>query len=176
MVNSLPRRLDIILGQDWLSENGYMLTKPVTGPPYSEIVVEFPAKEKGTRYIEHQLLQPGVICASSLVNCEKTFPCLLVSTSKILIINKIPRLVKPPTHVKETENHHDLFTPKRIQLLSDNLRLGHITERAEEIRNFYKEYVDIFKLQGGILITTTAVIHSIPTLSIPKGRAITSKN
>ncbi|KAJ4425612.1 hypothetical protein ANN_27808 [Periplaneta americana] len=176
VVDNLPRQLDIILGQDWLSENGYMLSKPVTIPPHSETVVEFPTNKKGTRYVEHQILQPGVMCAPSLVNCEQTFPCLLVNTtSEMLIVSKIPKLVKPPANVSEMRNHN-LFTAKRKQLLNEKLRLNHITEGAEEIRSICKEYVDIFKLPGDKLTSTTAAMHSIPTPSIPRGRAITLKN
>jgi hypothetical protein len=36
--------------------------------------------------------------------------------------------------------------------------------------------VDIFKLPGDSLTATTATEHSIPTPSIPKGRAITLRN
>jgi hypothetical protein len=36
--------------------------------------------EKGVRFIEHQILQPGLICAAGLVNCESfEFPCLVIN-------------------------------------------------------------------------------------------------
>jgi hypothetical protein len=60
--------------------------------------------------------------------------------------------------------------------LNENLRLGHITEGVSEIRKICEEYVDIFKLPGDSLSATTAAEHTIPTPTIPKGRAITLKN
>jgi hypothetical protein len=65
---------------------------------------------------------------------------------------------------------------KRVQLLREKLRLSHITEGATDIRRICEEYVDILKLPGDSLTATTAMEHSIPTPSIPKGRAITLRN
>ena len=48
-------------------------------------------------------------------------------------------------------------------------------EGADAIRVICKEYVDIFKLPGDKLTVTNAAVHSIPTPSIPEGRAITLK-
>jgi hypothetical protein len=84
VVDSLNRKLDIILGQDWLVESGYNIQKKVLViiPPYSEQVIRFRTNEKGVCFIEHQLLQPSLIAASSLVNCESNeFPCLVVNRS-----------------------------------------------------------------------------------------------
>jgi hypothetical protein len=64
---------------------------------------------------------------------------------------------------------------KRLQLLNENLRLDHIIEGACD-RKICEEYVDIFKLHGDSLTATTAAEHTIPTPTIPKGRAITLKN
>jgi hypothetical protein len=65
---------------------------------------------------------------------------------------------------------------KRIKLLNEKLRLDHITEGANNIRKICEEYADVFKLPGDSLTATTATEHSIPTPSIPKGRAITLRN
>jgi hypothetical protein len=72
VVDSLPRKLDMILGQDWLEKEGYNFQKntPIIIHPYSEKVVKCKTQEKGVRFIEHQVTQPGLICATSLVNCE----------------------------------------------------------------------------------------------------------
>ena len=81
IVDSLPRNLDIIFGQDWLNNAGYGFQKktPVIIPPYSESVIKCKTLEKGTRFIEHQILQPGLVCASSLVNCEASeFPAVVL--------------------------------------------------------------------------------------------------
>jgi hypothetical protein len=61
-------------------------------------------------------------------------------------------------------------------LLKETLRLDHIKERANEIKRICEEYVDVFKLPGDTLTATTATEHSVPTPSIPKGRAITLRN
>jgi hypothetical protein len=65
---------------------------------------------------------------------------------------------------------------KRLYPLKEKLRLNHIVEGAEDIRKICEEYADIFKLPGDSLTATTATEHSIPTPSIPKGRAITLRN
>ncbi|PNF43129.1 hypothetical protein B7P43_G18012 [Cryptotermes secundus] len=82
VVDNLPRDLDMILGQDWLENAGYGFQKktPVFIPPYCEKIVKCKTLEKGVHFTEHQTLQPGLICAASLVNCESyEFPCLVVN-------------------------------------------------------------------------------------------------
>jgi hypothetical protein len=96
VVDDLPRDLDIILGQDWLEKAGYSFQKrkPIMIPPYSEQVIKCETNERGVRFIEHQLLQPGLIAASSLVNCEADeFPCLVVN------------LTNQTINMVETSNH-----------------------------------------------------------------------
>jgi hypothetical protein len=83
-----------------------------------------------------------------------------------------PRLEKPPTMMqKEFKNQTNRI--KRLLLLNENLRLNHIVEGTDEIREICEEYVDIFKLPGNSLTATTAKEHTIPTPTIPKSRAIT---
>jgi hypothetical protein len=62
-----------ILGQDWLEKAGYGIQKkiPDTIAPYSERLVKCKTSERGVRFIEHQLLQPGLIAATSLVECKQ---------------------------------------------------------------------------------------------------------
>jgi hypothetical protein len=82
VVDRLPRNLNVILGQDWLEKAGYSFQKrePIMIPPYSEQVIKCKTNERGTRFIEHQLLQPGLIAAASLVDCKANeFPCLVVN-------------------------------------------------------------------------------------------------
>jgi hypothetical protein len=52
VVDSLPRNLDIILGQDWLDKAGYGFQKktPVVISPYSEQIVKCKTSEKGVRF------------------------------------------------------------------------------------------------------------------------------
>jgi hypothetical protein len=87
IVGSLPRNLDIILGQDWLQEAGFSIQKkmPLNIPPFSEQLIRC-KKEKGVHFIEHQLLQSGFIAASSLLECkDEEFPCLVVNLMDKLI-------------------------------------------------------------------------------------------
>jgi hypothetical protein len=82
VVVSLPRNLDIILGQHWLdsADYGFQKKMPVVILPYSEQVVKCKTLEKGVIFIEHQITQPRLICTSSLVNCENfEFPCLTIN-------------------------------------------------------------------------------------------------
>ncbi|KDR12827.1 Retrovirus-related Pol polyprotein from transposon 412 [Zootermopsis nevadensis] len=64
----------------------------------------------------------------------------------------------------------------RKNLLHENLRLTHIQDGAEKIKQICTEFIDIFKLPGDKLTATTAAENSIPTPPIPQGRAITLKN
>lgn len=179
VVNKLPRNIDVILGQDWLLRNNYVFTKNIAIPPFSESVVQFPTTEKGVRYVEQQLLQPGIVCAATLTNCDKTFPCLIVNvTPETLVVRETPILKKPPTQLNNSTDrtNEDAFAKRRIELLYDNLRLQHIEEGAKDIRDICSEFVDVFKLPGDKLTSTTAAKHYIPTPSIPKGRPITLKN
>jgi hypothetical protein len=87
-----------------------------------------------------------------------------------------PKLEKPPTMMHKKDFTTQTNRIKRLQLLSENLRLSHIVEGASDIRNICEEYVTIFKLPGDSLTATTATEHTIQTPTIPKGRAITLKN
>jgi hypothetical protein len=180
VVDKLPRNLDMILGQDWLENAGYGFHKktPVIIPPYCEQVIKCKTLERGVRFVEHQILQPGLICSASLVNCESSeFPCLVVNlTDKPMCMTTEPRLEKPPTMVHRQECENRTTRVKRLQLLKENFRLDHVIEGADDIRKICEEYVDIFKLPGDSLTATTAAEHTIPTPTIPKGRAITLRN
>jgi hypothetical protein len=58
------------------------------------------------------------------------------------------KIEKPPTMIRNQEGGNQINKIKRLQLLKENLRLDHIVEGAEEIRDICKEYVDIFKLRN----------------------------
>jgi hypothetical protein len=179
VVDSLPRNLDVILRQDWLASAGYGIQKkePVVVPPYSEQVIKCQTKERGVRFIEHQLIQPGLIAASSLVSCERDeFPCLVVNlTNQSINVITSPKLQTHPTMTrgKGSGSPTKVTNVKRLQLLREKLRLDHILEGASDIKRICEEYVDIFKLPGDSLTATTATEHTIPTPTIPRGRAIT---
>jgi hypothetical protein len=121
VVDSLPRNLDIILGQDWLDNAGYGFQKktPVLIPPYSAQVVKCKTLERGVRFIEHQINRPGLICASSLVNCENfEFPCLMINlTDKPICMTTDPKLEKPPTMMHRREFINQTSKTKELQLL-----------------------------------------------------------
>jgi hypothetical protein len=80
------------------------------------------------------------------------------------------KLEKPHTMMRKQEFKNQTNKIKRLQLLNENLRLGHIVEGSDEIRKTCEEYVDIFKLPGDSLTVTTATEHTIPTPTIRKGR------
>jgi hypothetical protein len=82
-----------------------------------------------------------------------------------------PKLEKLPTMICKQECGNHANKAIRLQLLNEKLRLGHIVEWGK-----VHEYADIFKLPGNSLTVTTVVEHTIPTPTIPKGRAITLKN
>jgi hypothetical protein len=121
VVDSLPRNLDIILGQDWLDKAGYGFQKktPIIIPPYSEQVVKCKTSEKGVHFIEHQILQPGLVCASSPVNCEASeFPCLVINlTDQSICMTTNPKLEKSPTMIRNRVLRYQLSKTKRLQLL-----------------------------------------------------------
>jgi hypothetical protein len=167
VVDSLPRNLDIILGQDWLEEAGYSFQKktPIIIPPYSEQVIKCKTNEKG-------LLQPGLIVASSLVECKsEEFPCLVVNvTERHINLVTSPKLEKPPTRIQGqgVRQPTTATNTKRSRLLKEKLRLNRVIEVAKEIREICEEYADIFKLPGDTLTATTATEHLIPTPSTQK--------
>jgi hypothetical protein len=172
VIEELPRGLDIVLGQDWLVKNNFMIQKEII-PAFSEKVVQFPTREKGTRYIECQEIQSGLFVARCYTECvDNKVACLLVNTTHAdQIIESFQILSKPPGMERVREENK-----KRGALLNENLRLSHIKEGAEDIRKICQEYIEVFRLPGDKLTATTATQHSIPTPSIPQGRCITLRN
>jgi hypothetical protein len=158
VVDSLPRNLDIIFGQDWLDN------APVIIPPYSEQAVKCKMSERGVCLVEHKILQPGLVCSSSLVNCEASkFPCLVFNlTDQPLCMTTDPKVEKPPAMVHKQELGNQASKTERLQLLKENLRRSYIIEGADDIMNICEEYIDIFKLPGDSLTATTAAEPTIP--------------
>ena len=54
MVDNLMRNLDIILGQEWSVQNGYVMTCKQVLSLFSENIIEIPMREEGIRYIENK--------------------------------------------------------------------------------------------------------------------------
>ena len=53
LVNSLPMKCEILLGQDWLERFGYQFKIPYLGmnlPAYSETLVRIPTTEQDNRF------------------------------------------------------------------------------------------------------------------------------
>lgn len=177
VLESLPRNLDIILGQDWLKSNGYVISKQVVLAPHSETVCRFQTRERGVRFIEHENIQPGVYSATCLTECkENYFNCLLVNmTDEAKVIYAKPMLKKPPS-LKCEGGSTIMSQGDRLKLLQESLRLGHVTEGRQKIIDICYEFNDIFRLPGDKLTAVSATTHKIPTPTIPKGRAITLKN
>jgi hypothetical protein len=63
VVENLPRILDIILGQECLFQNDYVMTRPNAILPFSESVVKVPSRKRGVRFIEEKNCFLGFIVA-----------------------------------------------------------------------------------------------------------------
>ena len=179
VVEYLPHNVDVLLGQDWLDEHNSEIRIPwkreiTVIPPLSETIVEFPTSERGNRYCPKQNLGNNVLCAESLVECRNgKYCCLIVNLNE----DEHVLTTKPNLHtisIKERQINTQL--KNRKELLLSKLRLAHIKEGAEQLKEICVEYNDIFRLPGDKLSETKSITHSIPTPSIPKGRAITLKN
>ena len=64
----------------------------------------------------------------------------------------------------------------RNKILQAQLRFAHAKEGELEIRQICAEYVDVFKLLGDKLTATSAIVHYIPTPTIPVNRSTTLRN
>jgi hypothetical protein len=74
----------------------------------------------------------------------------------------LPKLIKSPCKF-ERSSKEQLFSQQRLDEVNKRLRLSHVTEGGESVRNLCEEYVDIFKLDGDKLTATTAAMHHIHT-------------
>ena len=181
MVNSLPMNCEIILGQDWVERFRYQFQIPSFGinlPAYSETLVRIPTTEKGNRLVEAQKLQENGFCASSVVECkDSSFLCLIINLNYTgENLKKFPRtqeLTKLSGRFQDATNKESHI---RKQILQSQLRLAHIKEGEENIRQICAEYMSVFKLTGDKLTATSAITHYIPTPSIPANRALTLRN
>ena len=181
VVKLLPRNCDILLGQDWLERFGYYFQIPslgITLPAYLETVVRIPTTDRGIRLVEAQELQENVFCASSVVECkDSTFLCLVLNlNSTDETLKKFPRTQGLPKLTGKFQGATHTSSHARNQILQSQLRLAHVKEGEEEIRQICAEYMDVFKLPGDKLTSTSAIKHYIPTPSIPANRALTLRN
>jgi len=64
----------------------------------------------------------------------------------------------------------------RNQVLQAQLRLAHVKEGEQEIRQICAKYVDVFRLPIDKLIAASAIKHYVPTLTVPANRSITLRN
>jgi hypothetical protein len=145
ITDQLPRNHDIILGQDWLEKVGYNFQIPSLGiilPAYLETLVKIPTKEKGAHLIESKELQENVFCASSIVECVgNSFLCLLINLNQ----SEQPLQCFPQTQ-ELLKLNCQIIVPdkrernKRVQTLQSQLRLTHIKEGEESIRQICTEY------------------------------------
>lgn len=180
-VEKLPIECEMLLGQDWLERFGYQFQIPKLGiklPAYSETVVRIPTTAKGCRLVESQELQENVYCASSIVECvDCSFLCLIANcnpTEKML--EKFPQTQELPKLRGKFVTEIKKQTYSRDQVLQAQLRLAHVKEGEDEIRQICTDYIDVFKLPGDKLTSTSAVKHYIPTPTIPMNRSITLRN
>jgi hypothetical protein len=172
---------EILLGQDWLEMSGYQFQISSLGinlPAYSETLVRVPTTAQGNRLVEAQKLQVNIFCASSVVECkDSSFLCLIINSNstdetfkKFQITQGLPKL----SGSFQDATSQDSQTRK--QTLQSQLRLVHIKEDEEEIRQICAEYMNVFKLPGDRLTATSAITHYIPTPSIPANRALNLRN
>jgi hypothetical protein len=181
VMDRLPMNYDLLLGQDWLEKFGCNLQIPslgITLPAYSETLVRIPTKENGNRLVESQELQENIFCASSVVECiNNSFLCLLINlNSTEQTLKQFPHTQELPKMNGQFQNTEKSKLSERNQALQTQLRLAHIKEGEEEIRQICTEYMDVFKLPGDKLTATSAIKHHIPTPSLPVNRAITLRN
>jgi len=102
----------------------------------------------------------------SIINLNSTDETL----KKFPITHELPKLNGRFQDATSKESH------TRKQMLQSQLRLAHIKESEEEIRQICAEYMDVFKLPGDRLTATSAITHYIPTPSIPANTVLTSRN
>jgi hypothetical protein len=181
VIEKLPLSYELLLGQDWLEKFGFNFQIPslgITLPAYSETLVQIPTQEKGNRLVESQELQENIFCASSLVECvDNSFLCLLVNLNPTKqILKHFPKTQVLPKCSGQFQSIGNQEVNKRNQALQSQLGLSHVKEGEEEIRQICTEYMDVFKLPGDKLTTTSGIKHYIPTPSIPANRAITLRN
>lgn len=181
VVDKLPMNYDLLLGQDWLEKFGFNFQIPslgITLPAHSETLVRIPTRETGNRLIESQELQENIYCASSVVECvDNAFLCLLINLNPTeQALKHFPHTQELPKLTVQFQGAERCEFNKRNQTLQTQLRLAHIKEGKEEIRQICTEYIDVFKLPGDKLTATSAIKHHIPTPSIPANRAITLRN
>ena len=185
VVDQLPQDLDLIIGQDFLQahnvqlifQSGELLVKV---PPRTEMIVELPLKEKGDVLIVKQELQPGLYLGDTITTVKenKVAVCIVNTNETEVNLEHVNiQYERPPTQYTcalTFQNNKNL--EKRHELLNTQLRLGHITEGKESLRNICHEYLDIFYLPGDKLSETKGTVHSIPTPDIPPERAIHVKS
>jgi hypothetical protein len=145
-------------------------------PAYSETLVRIPTTEKGSRLVEAQELQENVFCASSVVECtDSSFVCLIINCNPTKeTLRKFPQTQEFSTLSGRFDKVRT--SELRKQTLQAQLRLAHIKEGEEEIRQIFTEYMDFFKLPGDKLTATSAIKHYIPIPTIPANRSITLRN
>jgi hypothetical protein len=55
----------------------------------------------------------------------------------------LPKLIKPPCKF-ERQSKEELFSQQRLDELNKKLRLSHVKEGEESIRELCEEYADVF--------------------------------
>jgi len=172
---------EILLGQDWLERFGYQFQIPSLGInllAYLETLVRIPTTEQGNRLVEVQELQENIFCASSVVECkDSSFLCLIINlnfTDETL--KKFPRTQELLQLSGRFQDETNKESHSRNMILQAQLRLAHIKEGKEEIRQICAEYMDVFKLPGDKLTAASAITHYSSIPSIPANRALTLQN
>jgi hypothetical protein len=117
VVKSLPKDVDMLLGQDWLELHDSEISIPwnqdlIKVPPLSETVVEFATTEQGIRHCQKQVLGRNLIWADSIVQCNQgRYFCLIINCNEgEMLIEKVPELttisLKENTHLANPVNRN----------------------------------------------------------------------
>jgi hypothetical protein len=96
VVESLPQGVDMLLGQDWLEFHDSEIRipwkqDPVKVPPLSE-TVQFATAEQGIRHCPKQVIGRNLICADSIVQCDRgRYCCLKINCNEEeMPVEKVP--------------------------------------------------------------------------------------
>jgi hypothetical protein len=110
------------------------------------------------------------------VECtDSSFVCLIINCNST---NETLRKFPQTQEFSKLSGRFDKVRTSELrkQTLQAQLRLAHIKEGEEEIRQIWTEDMDVFKLPGDELTTTSTIKHYIPTPTIPANRSITLRN
>jgi hypothetical protein len=177
-MGDLPIKCNILLGHDWLERFGYqfrILELGINLPAYSETLVRIPTVQIGSRLLETGITREHILCFKCNRICRLFIRLVINCNQTDKILRKFHRTQELPTlskflNAKGKELH------AWNQVLEAQLRLAHVKEGEQELRQICAEYSDVFKLPGDRWTVTSAVKQYIPNPTIRANRSITFQN